>query len=315
MSSHDTFSSPSSFSYAFIFGTGRSGTQHLSRVLRSKPSPVSYITHEEEHLRSRSKMVVEHDYRPMAALLDSKSFNTSAHAYVLNNKIPFYNNLLRRHNATRLIYTGHIPMVFGLGPSLIAHLPKGSLRIVRLRRDRLATALSLMALGPEEQDPWGATTSRDAAGNLLQSLSINRRWFPKPSDAMVRLRVSTNVWNRLNRFQRWLWYVDDVECRWQSLRYQYGSRFSWMEESLENINVMDAGMGYERIASFIGVDVNWHKVAIRDNSIQSKGRTKLNASEHMLRQWDDAYRRVIGPCQLADTVSVHWDNVKSAAKT
>lgn len=295
--------------FVFVFGTGRSGTQHLSRVLKPKPSPAAavYITHEEEHLSARTKLIVHRDYRRLASSADEARFNASSKDYVARVKLPFYTKLLRRHGAKRLVYTGHLPMVFGLGPALVKTLPKGSVRVLRLRRDRIATAVSLMALGPESQDPWGATSERDHEGKPILADSVNRRWFPRPTDAMVRLQIDKDVWARLNRFQRWLWYVDDVECRWQALRRSLGSEFSWMEESLENLNVLDGGLGWEQVAEFIGVTVDWSRAGIRDNSIEHKMRTKVNASETSLRKWDADYRQVVGRCRISSKYSYGWE--------
>lgn len=296
--------------FVFVFGTGRSGTQHLSRVLSPKASPPAapvYITHEEEHLSVRTKLIVQRDYRRLASSVDEAHFTLSANEYVSSVKIPFYNALLRRHGAKRLVYTGHLPMVFGLGPSLVEKLPEGTVRVLRMRRDRIATAVSLMALGPESQDPWGATTERGEDGKLKSADSVNRRWFPKPTDAMVRLGIDQTSWARLNRFQRWLWYVDDVECRWQALRRGFGGEFSWMEESLENINVLDGGIGWERVAEFIGVRVNWSQTGKRDNSIEHKMRSKIHASETSLRKWDREYRQAVGRCRISGKLSYGWD--------
>lgn len=294
--------------YAFVFGTGRSGTQHLSRVLKPKPSPAApvYVTHEEEHLNTRTKFIVAREYRKLASSADESHFRLNAEKYVIRVKLPFYQNLLQHHHAERLVYTGHLPMAFGLGPALVRNLPPGTVRVLRLRRERISTAVSLMALGPESQDPWGATTERDSNGRLVQADTINRRWFPKPTDAMTRLHVDKDVWKNLNRFQRWLWYVDDVECRWQAFRQSLGSKFSWMEENLENLNILDGGLALARVAEFMGVNVDWHRAGSRDNSIEQKMRLKVNASETLLRQWDEAYRQAVGSCKITSKYSYRW---------
>ena len=294
--------------FIFAFATGRSGTQHLSRVFTSKQHPVTYITHEEEHLSSRAKSVVNRDYRRIASLQDPIEFKQEADEYVTRVKIPFYHALLKRHTASRLLYTGHLPMVFGMGPSLITHLPKGSVRIFRLRRERIATAVSLMALGPEKEDPWGATNDRDSHGNLISAPIVSRRWFTRPFDGMTRLNISDAAWNSLNRFQRWLWFVDDVECRWNALRHQQAGQFSWIESSLEELTVLDGGRNIQQMADFIGVDVKWSQVGQRDNSIQHKNQTKLNTSEAELRKWDLDYRKLVGRCVLDQNTSFAWND-------
>ena len=154
-----------------------------------------------------------------------------------------------------------------------------------------------MALGPEEQDSWN-----DTAGVAL----LQRRWFPQPHDIFVRLHVNNEVWQSLNRFQRYLWYVDDVECRWQALKQQGG--FEWMEVDLESLNCFDGGEGYEKLAKFLRVEVRKELIGRRDNSIEHKKRGKLAVEEDTLRKWDEEYKRVVGPCVLADGQSYRWIN-------
>lgn len=272
-------------SYVFVFSTGRCGTQHLSRALKSLSSPRAYITHEEEHLTERTRVIVDRVYRRLA--LRNYSATTR---YVRDVKIPFYEALLHMHGATRLVYTGHVPMAFGLGPALMRALPTGAVRVVRLRRERLATALSLMALGPDVEDPWG-----DA---------VRRRWFPVPTDRFVRLKVSGTTWRRLNRFQKWLWYVDDVECRWQAMKREFVGDW-WKEVTLEGLAVMDGGAGWRDVAKFMGVAVG-EAAAKRHNSIQGKGRVKDIFEETVLRKWDEEYREIVGACHLDEETKYTW---------
>lgn len=285
--------------FIFVFGTGRSGTQHLSRVLA--PPTGTYVTHEEEHLSARTRTVVDREYRRLSAG-DRTTFTERAVKYVKKTKLPFYRALMAKHNATRLVYTGHLPLVFGLAPALLDVLPRNSVRILRLRRDRFATAVSLMALGPEEEDPWGPT----AAAASTAAASVARRWFPQPIDAMTRLTVSQSAWRKMNRFQRWLWYVDDVECRWQSLKDGGSGSFEWMEASLEGLGAMDGGAGWAKIAAFMGVGLRQEQVGVRDNSIENKRRAKIETPESTLREWDMEYRKLVGSCNLPSGRSYSW---------
>lgn len=288
-------------SFAFVFSTGRSGTQHLARVLHTTSSSDTYITHEEEEENERTRDVVEHEYRRMAAMKSERSFNSSMRRYIKHKKLPFYENLLKQHNARRLVYTGHVPGAFGALPTLIQLLPLGSIRVLRLRRERITTALSLMALGPEEEDPWGATS-----GDKHDAPRLKRRWFPTPQNIHTRLQITPDAWERFNRFQRWLWYVDDIECRWQSLRFSAQHQFSFAEESLEALDTFDNGTAWARVAQFMGTNVDLANMFTRHNSIQRKNRTKDWVSESDLRQWDEDYRDKTGPCRLAGSVYFQW---------
>lgn len=280
----------SNFSMAFVFSTGRSGTKYMSQlfVSHSPPKSVAYVTHQEEHDKLKTKDFVARYYRRLAQCSSEQMFNESAHIFVKETKLPFVRNLLTKHKASRLVYTGHLPLAFGLGPSLIRNMPVGTIRILRLRRDRVTSALSLMSLGPENEDPWSDG-----------SRSKNLRWFPRPSSAFTRLRVNETVFQSMNRFQRWLWYVDDVECRWQSLLQDTSLQFEWVETSLESLETMDNGRGWSAVAAFLGVKVDFSVVGRRENSIQDKNREKPDVSESLLRAWDAQYRRMVGPCDLS----------------
>jgi hypothetical protein len=294
--SHFEVSSKATESFSFVFSTGRSASQHMSRlfVSHAPPWPVAYVTHQEEDTSMHARVYVDRFYRVFAAKQNEKEFSESARKFLKEKKIPFYKHVLATHGAKLLVYTGHLPMVFGLGPLLVDELAPARVRILRLRRDRISSALSLMALGPEEEDPWSPL-----AGS-------NRRWFPGPSSVVTRLRVAPVDFRSMNRFQRWLWYVDDVECRWQALRLTHGHRFQWMEESLEGLSAMDGGNGWRKVANFLGVDIDESQLSIRHNSIQAKGREKINATEDRLRQWDMIYRKLVGPCDVHGNGSLKY---------
>lgn len=286
--------------YVFIYSTGRCGTQHFSRALKSLDTPASIITHEREHATLRARHIVHTDYVRIANERTEAGFNTSMSEYVRNIKVPFYNAQLKKNNASVYVHTGHVPGMFGLIPALIELIHRrnsGRVKVLRLRRDRIQTALSLMALGPPEEDPW---SSSSAAGN--------KRWFSAPSHAHVRLRVSGDMWGSMNRLQRYLWVVDDLECRWQCLirSSRLSERFQWAETSVERLGVMDGGEEWSRVARFMGVAVEWETVKERHNSIQFKNRSKLDVDEGAVRKWDEEYRAMVGKCRVSDDFQIGW---------
>lgn len=281
--------------YCFVFSTGRAATKHMSMLFETmpRPGPQTYVTHQEEDDVISTRDFVAKHYRRLAALENEADFNATVRLFVREAKLPFLDGLRSKHNADRVLYTGHLPLSFGLGPALIELLPERSICILRLRRDRIESALSLMALGPETEDPWSD-----------RARSRKLRWFPVPWASFARLRIARADFDSLNRFQKWLWYVDEIECRWQALVRDMGHRFHWMEATLEGLNVMDGGRGWSEIATFLGVQVRRDALGARDNSIQAKGREKLVASEHELRAWDAEYKRVSPACDLAGDGSV-----------
>lgn len=317
-----TVSSPT---FGFVFSTGRSGTQHLSLALQSSCSTTEgandatwtarvgvYVTHEEEDDNLRTRDVVCASYRRLVHGNPNQSKGEREQAYysrmkkyVTKVKLPFYNRLLKFHqHSTHLVYTGHIPTAFGVFPVLLDLLPTGSVRLLRFRRDRLATALSLMALGPEMEDPWGGSSNSHDKTSEKPGRLCSRRWFPTPWDAHVRL--SPGRWDSMNRFQRWLWYVDDVECRWHALKRSHGSKFSFMEESLDSVQILGGGEAWHRIGKFLGAPVDSKLATQRHNSIETKHRNKLNMTEATLRAWDEDYRDLVGPCQLSKNIYIRW---------
>jgi len=285
-------------------------------------APEAAVTHEAESPSLRPRDVVTRTYRRLAALPTVAAFDVAAARHVRRALLPALRERLAAASAaaaapaaTTAVYTGHVPLAYGLGPALADALG-GRLRVVRLRRERLATAVSLMALGPPEEDAWTAdvavpadapAAAAGAAGAPAGRPPSTRglRWFPPPSAPFVALRVGAADWARLNRFQRYLWYVDDVECRWQRLRTRLADGQA-LELQLEALDHLDGGREYGRLARFLSVRVNGTEAAVRHNSMQDKRRDKADAGEGLLRQWDREYRAVVGGCAVGDGRVLSW---------
>ncbi|GAB0492745.1 hypothetical protein MMPV_004014 [Pyropia vietnamensis] len=298
--------------FAFVFSTGRCGTQHLARVLGSAPEAV--VTHESESLTLRPRDVVTRTYRRLAGLPTVAAHDAAAARHVRRQLLPVLAARLTAAGdaAHTAVYTGHVPLAYGLGPALADALGT-RLRVVRLRRERLATAVSLMALGPPEEDAWTADVAVPAvavgvAGGAAGASSRGLRWFPVPSAPFVALRVEAPVWSRLNRFQRYLWYVDDIECRWQRLRSRLAES-QVLELQLEALDLLDGGREYGRLARFLGVRINGTEAGVRHNSMQDKGRDKSAEGEATLRQWDREYRALVDGCDLGGGRVLSWKHM------
>jgi hypothetical protein len=72
----------------------------------------------------------------------------------------------------------------------------------------------------------------------------------------VKLPCPPLVWNRLNRFQKYLWVVDDTECRWQYLKRRY--HFDYLELQLEALDQIHGMLEYEKISNFLGIGTKRH---------------------------------------------------------
>ncbi|KAA8496309.1 hypothetical protein FVE85_0038 [Porphyridium purpureum] len=346
--------------------------RHQNAQSASRPQP--FVTHQTEHNSMPTKLFVDRYYRqlvslPRAAVASvsdqdgeirtpdaiqgvkggqgyegesEKSFEAAALAFVRQNRLPFYLDQMRRHGpgVHTHIFTGHVPLAFGMADSLLEVLP-GTVRIVRMRRDRIQLALSLMALGPASQDAWAhidrkpGNERRQDNGSMRSDETSQLRWFASPHHAHVLLRPPLDVWRtQLNRFQKYLWYVDDTECRWQALLRRHAAaiasgRLRVLETSVEELEQISFRTAYARIAHFWGLSVgaeqdgdsSWNPalLAARHNSIQSKKRDKILslqevqdtapahlANETWLREMDDAYRLLVGACQISPTETLSW---------
>ncbi|KAJ8904438.1 hypothetical protein NDN08_000956 [Rhodosorus marinus] len=275
----------------FVFSTGRTGTKHFSSVFGGKEA---LVNHQDEADSVSAKEAVNKFYRPFAATNDTEL----AREFLSEVKLPMIKSRLQAADDAKVYFqTGHVPLAFGMAPILLKLLGSKTFAVVRIRRDRIQQALSLMALGPESEDPW----SED-------SESLSRRWFPRPSDVHVKLRPDQRVWNSFNRFQRYLWLVDDTECRWQSLKREYA--FDYLEVQMESLLQLNGVEQYEKIAAFVGTGLppRVESMHARDNSIEQKGKDSLKwvADEKTLRLWDEQYRKLVGPCVVDQNLMYKW---------
>mmetsp|Transcript_4327 Transcript_4327/g.7589 ORF Transcript_4327/g.7589 Transcript_4327/m.7589 type:complete len:368 (+) Transcript_4327:85-1188(+) len=299
--------------YGFVFSTGRCGTQHLARVLVAKENESAVIVHQEEDENIPTRDLVRTIYRKLSSLDTIKEFREKSRLYVKLNRVEYLNKIMKRNdNAKRFVFTGHVPLAFGLANALIDELP-GFIRILRMRRDRIALALSLMALGVEQEDSW----------NHVESSLENVRWFPTPFQIHVLLKSEkalNETWSSMHRFQKYLWYVDDVECRWQALKYRveneknFREKVELLESSVEDIAQFSYAKATKRIADFFQVAFDETNAGTRHNSIESKHRVKatnINAvdeylDESTLRKLDEQYKVMFPSCEYAPGLFMKW---------
>jgi len=233
--------------FAFVFSTGRCGTKHLAA---SFGGPDAFVCHEGEHddvIRVMSDFL-----RPIAATGD----RSAATHFVRNFRIPYMERKLYESDAHKYFDTGH-QIIFGIAPALIEEL-NGRCRFIRLRRNRIDTACSFMA-GPEDRDPWialprGINTSGDS----------RPRWAYRPSDKILIFTPPENLWVRWNRFQRYLWFVDEVERQWQRLLASH--TFPHMNIDLENLDEP----AYQKLAEFLSIPFRRDMIGIRHNRTEDR---------------------------------------------
>lgn len=134
--------------FVFVFSTGRTGTKHFSSVFGGGRS---YVNHQDEAEDTSTKDVVEQVYRRFAATGDVHF----AKRFLEAVKIPMMKQRMKDVGDAQVYFqTGHVPLAFGFGEALLSAFGSDAFAVVRVRRDRISSALSLMALGPEAEDPW-----------------------------------------------------------------------------------------------------------------------------------------------------------------
>ena len=194
--------------FGFIVSTGRCATKFLSQALRCSPTVGCVIKHEYESpdkYTFMSKII-----HPAMAHNDT----ISTRDYVLSHKIPMMLNELNKIGASVYVDTGH-QVVLGMLEPLIQELGD-SVRVIRLRRDRLATAASF-AGDPTKKDPCRYTFKED----YLHYCPFNKVSLLQP--------VTPAHWDKMNLFQKYLWWVDEVEAQWTELVERYEGVFRYME--------------------------------------------------------------------------------------
>jgi hypothetical protein len=267
-------------SFAFVYSTGRCGTSHLAKIFDDKHS---YVCHEEEY--KDTYLVMEEFLRPIARTNDKDL----AMEYVREKKMPFMLRRLRSAGAAKYFATGH-QIIFGIVPALLEQL-EGRIKFVRLRRDRLQTALSFVT-APEYNDPWMPHwEGRQTIGQE------HPRWALCPADKVVHLDPSSEAWKRLNRFQRYLWYVDEVERQWQVFLADFS--FPHIEVFLEELNDE-----YARLSEFLGISYRKDLAGVRHNSTEEQpSRYKPSYTHEDLERFARDYEQLI---QSSHTVSERW---------
>ena len=224
----------SNFSFVFVISNGHTGTTFLGqtsnwrRTFGDGQMPANfYITHEKEADKDVVKKI------PW-----SQDYCKKAFEYVATQKIPQMVKTLTAVRSTRHIDSpavwfgsGH-QIILGLIIPLI-NLLGSSARFIRLRRNRLDVAYSYF------QKNGGPCTHRCI-------------FCICPLDAVARLPVPGALWERLSIYQRYLWFVDELEGQWQAiLRSPLAKELKYIEVDWDK-KIPPAEFG--RMAQFSGMD-------------------------------------------------------------
>lgn len=191
-------------SYDFILGfsTGHVGTTSLSEgKLYGNPEHVVFL-HESNFGHFKANNVHKERWRTMN--------KASEYDYVKSSYYPFLVNC--RGDLQTLLDLGHHNLFFIDG--LVRYLTNETMArvmFVRIRRDRLESALSLTFDTPKHQ-----------YDDLCNNRGLVYRYCPFERTDDVILKVpSKKIWNEFSIFQKALWMVDETDARWQRLLREF----------------------------------------------------------------------------------------------
>jgi hypothetical protein len=199
--------------FVFIISTGHSGTTYLQDHLAwttlfgpdIKQAVVLWGEVGEGDKNGLGKII--------RALPTTAAYCARALEYVHGTKIPGLLKSLKSHlGRTVGIQTGHETFL-AMIPALILLLGDRA-KFVRLRRNRLSTAYSLSA-----SDAMASFARNDQARVKAWKSGpcTDRLWGLCPFDYSARLIPPGDAWLEFSKYQRNLWFVDELEAEWQSI--------------------------------------------------------------------------------------------------
>eukprot|EP00051_Salpingoeca_urceolata_P032807 m.17519 g.17519 ORF g.17519 m.17519 type:complete len:398 (-) comp5479_c0_seq1:54-1247(-) len=250
--------------FVFVVSNGHTGTTYLGQASKWRENFGDralhdfHIAHEQDGDKGLLKSV------PWDADFCSKGL-----AYVLERKLPQMERILNHLDKRVWFGSGH-QIILGLLPAL-ADVFGDRARFIRLRRNRLDTAWSFA------QKRGGPCTHR-----CVYCLC--------PLDPATRCPVRGEAWNSLSVYQKYLWFVDEVECQWQAL---VGSRPHLKTLEVEwDKKLTPAHM--HTIAEFVGMtDIQHQDAAAIDNKANTHPKA-TSRNDTALAEEDKAYRKAMG---------------------
>jgi hypothetical protein len=182
------------------------------------------------------------------------------------------------HQANIYIDTGHQIVLGLLRPLLLHGQHHHNISLVRLRRDRLKVAKSFY------QDPKKEGKGPCAFIHTRHGLTL----CPFQHACVTAHNITPPLWHRLNRFQQYLWYVDQVEQIWQQILSDFGANVRTLE-----IDIDDGVVAFDALSAFIGIPYRHEAASIKLNP---RATTPHSSNDDLLlyAKWDDEYHRILG---------------------
>lgn len=125
----------------------------------------------------------------------NKDFCDASDKYVQTKKIPSIESALDSTGTRTWFGAGH-QIITGMVPALVKALGDNG-RFIRLRRNKKDVAFSY------SQKRGGPCTAQ-----CIYCIC--------PLDASARIPVRGEVWEKMSKYQRYLWFVDELEAQWQA---------------------------------------------------------------------------------------------------
>ncbi len=183
--------------FIFFMSTGHCGTKFLYKVLLHGRNKNAVIRFEDEH--GKMKYVQSKILQP--ALTSNNT--TLVRDYVKNEKIPAMLKMMNKNNKNIYVDTGH-----QVSTGLLEHLIEllgDKIFVVYVERNRMRTAASFA----------GALNNRDPC--KYDDNKKRFRYCPFQQASLVKVE-SKDLWNGMNSFQKFLWWSQEIEARWEWIK-------------------------------------------------------------------------------------------------
>eukprot|EP00035_Acanthoeca_spectabilis_P034539 m.29584 g.29584 ORF g.29584 m.29584 type:complete len:397 (-) comp6717_c0_seq1:2761-3951(-) len=249
--------------FVFIVSNGHTGTTYLGqpsswrRMFGGSIIEDLFVTHEMEANKSVVRQMGWHD-----------DYCEKSLAYVRDIKVPQMESVLAATERGTWLGAGH-QIILGMVPALVRVLGDKA-KFIRLRRNKKDVAYSYYQKGG---DP--------CTGKCIYCIC--------PLDAAARIPVRGEIWEKLSVYQRYLWFVDELEAQWQATK-----------KTFPNINFVEIDWDkqlstktFQRIAKFTGFPAFEPKIS--DSNITKSNHHVFGAkNETWMQEQIEGYKNIIG---------------------
>ena len=103
-------------------------------------------------------------------------------------------------------------------PAFVDGIGRGKVSLIRLRRNRIDLAYSKAVSTAKGMSIGGASDDNGPRDDhTVGPCSAACQWCLCPLDASTHCIPLGRIWGEFTAFQRFLWEIDELECRWMAL--------------------------------------------------------------------------------------------------